>query len=149
MLGTGDALITGGETGAGVTASAEVFLYHTYTFTPTIPMGTARAEHSSTGTSCGPIVLIGGRSGLASNFLSTLEMYTYDNMNPVVAIPSRHRTGRPNGAVCDVGPGVLPAERARRFFCRGCCPGVDDGGFDRLAPQEASQIVFIRQRLAG
>lgn len=85
LLGSGDALVTGGESGAGVTASAEVFLYHTLTFTPTIPMGTARAEHSSTGTSCGPIVLIGGRSGVASNFLNTLEMYTYDNMNPVIA----------------------------------------------------------------
>jgi hypothetical protein len=85
LLGTGDALVTGGETGAGVLSSAEVFLYHTLTFTPTIPMGTARAEHSSTGTSCGPIVLIGGRSAAASSFLNTLEMYTYDNMNPVIA----------------------------------------------------------------
>jgi Galactose oxidase, central domain len=86
LLGTGDALITGGEgPGPAVTTSAEVFLYQTLAFTPTISMNTARAEHSSTGTSCGPIVLIGGRSGATSNFLNTLEIFAYDNMNPTIA----------------------------------------------------------------
>jgi len=98
LLGTGDALLTGGETGVGppfVTQSAELFLYHTLTFTPIIPMLTPRAEHSSDATNCGAIVVIGGRNdvGGTTNFLGSLEFYPFENTNPVVASAFTNATG--------------------------------------------------------
>lgn len=90
LLGSGQALITGGDTIPGLlgtTQSAEVFLSDTLTFTPTIPMLVPRAEHSSTATSCGAIALIGGRNdvGAVTNFLGSIELFPTENANPVVA----------------------------------------------------------------
>lgn len=48
----------------------------------------------------------------------------------------------------DIGTGVLPADRACDLLRCGCGFGVDDPGLDRLALQERSQIVLVRQRLA-
>ncbi|MGY4293377.1 hypothetical protein ACVWXN_001472 [Bradyrhizobium sp. i1.4.4] len=66
-----------------------------------------------------------------------------------IAVPSRHGAGRRDRGMCDVGTGVLPAKGARSSLRRCRCSGVDDGRFDRLALQEAREIVFVGQRLAG
>ena len=89
LLGDGNVLLTGGEVANGpvITNTAEIFQYQSMTFTPTISMAVGgRAEHSSTPTDCGSIVVIGGRriAGSATTFLNDLEMYPFDNMNPVV-----------------------------------------------------------------
>jgi hypothetical protein len=49
-------------------------------------------------------VLIGGRnqSGATTNFLNTLEVYTYDNMNPVVASAFTAASGVPGTLYLDM-----------------------------------------------
>jgi hypothetical protein len=97
LLGSGDALLTGGETipGANITQTAELFLYHTLTFTPVIPMLVPRAEHTSNMISSGAAIVIGGRNdvGGTTNFLGSLEFYPFDNSNPVVASAFTNTTG--------------------------------------------------------
>jgi hypothetical protein len=103
LLGSGDAILTGGQTGFGppfVTQTAELFLYHTLTFTPVIPMAVPRSEHSSNATNCGAVIVIGGRNdvGGTNNFLGSLEFYPFENTNPVVASAFTGTTGV-NGTV--------------------------------------------------
>jgi hypothetical protein len=97
-LGDGHVLLTGGEDGSSppsVTQSAELFLYNTLTFTPVIPMVQPRAEHTTTATDCGTVVVVGGRNdvGGMTNFLGSLELYPFENTNPTVATAFTGTTG--------------------------------------------------------
>lgn len=109
LLGDGHALLTGGRIdGVGcpvVTATAEVFLPESLTFTPTVSMIAGREDHTSTATTCGFVALIGGTNdaGCAQNFLATVEVYPFDNKNPVVESAAALATGVPGTADIDVG----------------------------------------------
>jgi hypothetical protein len=107
LLGDGHALLTGGDSVGPVTASsAELFFPDTLTFTPTIPMLQPRAEHSSTPTDCGAIVVIGGRNAPvspAATYLDSVEIYPFENMNPVVAGVALFAGSAPGTADLHVG----------------------------------------------
>jgi Galactose oxidase, central domain len=108
LLGDGHALLTGGRiAGTGcpvVTPTAEVFLPATLTFTPTVPLLFPRAEHSSTATSCGFVAVIGGvlDTTCVTSFLQTVEVYPFENMNPVVETATALVTGVPGTVDIDV-----------------------------------------------
>ena len=65
-----------------------------------------------------------------------------------VAGPLRHRAGRRDRRMRDIGAGILPPDGALFRRCRGCRFLVDDRRFRRLRFQERGQLVFIGQRFA-
>jgi hypothetical protein len=108
LLGDGNALLTGGRiSGTGcpvVTPTAEVFLPEAFAFTPTVPLSFPRAEHSSTASSCGFVAVIGGvlDTTCVTSFLQTVEVYPFENQNPVVESVTALATGVPGTIDIDV-----------------------------------------------
>jgi hypothetical protein len=109
LLGDGHALLTGGRTaGSGcpaVTASAELFLPESFTFTPTVPLQAPREGHTSNMTDCGAAAIIGGINDVncVTTFLNTIELYPFDDHNPEIAGATVLPTGVPGTADVQVG----------------------------------------------
>jgi Kelch motif len=109
LLGDGHALLTGGQIAAAgcpiVTQTAELFLPETLTFTPTISMAAPRVDHSSTAANGGFVAIVGGTNdaGCITNFLSSVEVYPFENQNPVVTSASVVTTGFPGLADISIG----------------------------------------------